>query len=186
VNRTNIEWVRLPEVPSVSSGDLLPDVRLTSADVRTDVTTNQVECSLHHLGLSYNFLVSSVLSTHTSSCGKMSEGTDPIGKQWPHLSSWNPPKSDILYTDVRICQSAELSSWNPPNLETYNTKYIHNEPLFWHPLQRKYTLPEREGLPPSILDTVAVLPLLESVPSAQTQHHQQDIRENVRMSIPVN
>jgi hypothetical protein len=38
-----------------------------------------------------------------------------------HFSSWNPPKSDILYTDVRICRSAELSSWNPPNLETYNT-----------------------------------------------------------------
>ncbi len=30
VNRTNIEWVTLPTAPSVSSGDLLPDVRLTS------------------------------------------------------------------------------------------------------------------------------------------------------------
>ncbi len=39
VNRTNIEWVTLPAAPSVSSGDLLPDVRLTSADVRADVTT---------------------------------------------------------------------------------------------------------------------------------------------------
>jgi hypothetical protein len=39
VNRTNIEWVTLPAAPSVSSGDLVPDVRLTSADVRADVTT---------------------------------------------------------------------------------------------------------------------------------------------------
>jgi hypothetical protein len=29
----------VPAAPSVSSGDLLPDVRLTSADVRADVTT---------------------------------------------------------------------------------------------------------------------------------------------------
>ncbi len=31
--------VTLTAAPSVSSGDLLPDVRLTSADVRADVTT---------------------------------------------------------------------------------------------------------------------------------------------------
>ncbi len=42
VNRTNIEWVTLPAAPSVSSGDLLTDVRLTSADVRADVTTKVV------------------------------------------------------------------------------------------------------------------------------------------------
>jgi hypothetical protein len=30
---------RVNETPSVSSGDLLPDVRLTSGDVRSDVTT---------------------------------------------------------------------------------------------------------------------------------------------------
>ncbi len=39
MNRTNIEFVTLPEAPSVSSGDRIPDVRLTSVDVRTDVTT---------------------------------------------------------------------------------------------------------------------------------------------------
>ncbi len=44
VNRTNIEWVTLPAAPSVSSGDLLPDVCLTSADVRADVTTKHKVC----------------------------------------------------------------------------------------------------------------------------------------------
>ncbi len=39
MNWTNVEWVTLVTAPSVSSGDLLPDVRLTSADVRADVTT---------------------------------------------------------------------------------------------------------------------------------------------------
>ena len=39
VNRANTERVTLPTAPSVSSGDLVPDVRLTSADVRADVTT---------------------------------------------------------------------------------------------------------------------------------------------------
>ena len=42
MNRTKIERVTLPGVPSVSSGDLVPDVSLTSGDVRTDVTTKQV------------------------------------------------------------------------------------------------------------------------------------------------
>ena len=37
---SNTERVTLPTDPSVSSGDLVPDVRLTSDDVRTDVTTN--------------------------------------------------------------------------------------------------------------------------------------------------
>jgi hypothetical protein len=39
VNRTNIECVPLPSAPSVSSGELVPDVKLTSVDVMTDVTT---------------------------------------------------------------------------------------------------------------------------------------------------
>ena len=39
MNRTNIERVTLPTTPSVSSGDLVHDVRLTSVDVRSDVTT---------------------------------------------------------------------------------------------------------------------------------------------------
>ena len=39
VTRTNIHGVTLPVSPSVSSGDLVPDVRLTSTDVRSDVTT---------------------------------------------------------------------------------------------------------------------------------------------------
>jgi len=39
VNQTNLKRVILPTVSSASSGDLRPDVSLTSADVRPDVTT---------------------------------------------------------------------------------------------------------------------------------------------------
>ena len=38
-NQTNLKRVILPAVSSASSGDLSPDVSLTSTDVRTDVTT---------------------------------------------------------------------------------------------------------------------------------------------------
>ena len=37
-----------------------------------------------------------------------------------HLSSWNPSKSDILYTDLGILPTYRtLSSWKPPNQRTY-------------------------------------------------------------------
>ena len=39
VNQTNLERVILPTVSSVSSGDLTPDVNLTSTDVRSEMTT---------------------------------------------------------------------------------------------------------------------------------------------------
>jgi hypothetical protein len=50
---------------------------------------------------------------------------------------------------------------------------------FLPPSSAQVILSEREHLPPSVLATVAALPLLESVPSAQVQHHQQDISEEV-------
>jgi len=52
-----------------------------------------------------------------------------------HLSSWNPPKVDVLCTALGMLPiyRLELSSWNPPNLETYNSKYIHNSARFLTP-----------------------------------------------------
>ena len=47
VNRTNISWVKLPVDPSVSSGILVLDVRLTSVDVRADVTTKTLTLTLY-------------------------------------------------------------------------------------------------------------------------------------------
>jgi hypothetical protein len=42
VNQTNLKRVILPAASSASSGDLRPDVRLTSDDVRPDVTTGLI------------------------------------------------------------------------------------------------------------------------------------------------
>jgi hypothetical protein len=55
VNRTNLEKVTPPAAPSVSSGDLVPDVRLTSAHVRSNVTTTD------HKTFSFSFFLFAVV-----------------------------------------------------------------------------------------------------------------------------
>jgi hypothetical protein len=59
------------------------------------------------------------------------------------LSSWNPPKPDILYTALGILPIYRTLLLETAQSEKYNTKHIQNEHLFCHSPQRRYPARDR-------------------------------------------
>ena len=81
----------------------------------------------------------------------------------------------VVSTPLEWAQSKADQSW------IQHTTYIR-EPFSVTLLGT--TRPNHKRLPPSVLATVTTLSFSESVPNAQTQHHQQDISEERTEFIP--